>query len=261
MLFSWLKRRRRRRLLARPFPLAWEDHVGALPFFPQLADEEKRRLRDILRVIVEEKSWEGCGGLEVDEEIQVTIAAQAALLILAMEHDHFRRVQSILVYPGAFEVPATRRGPGGVLQVSTSPVLGLAQLRGPVVLAWDEVRRGGKNWRDGRNVVLHEFAHKLDMLDNCADGTPPIRCREQYAAWVRIMSDEYEELVERAEKGKPTLLDKYGATNPAEFFAVSTECFFEKSLSMERKHPSLHDLLRTYYGQDPAARERRERKR
>jgi Mlc titration factor MtfA (ptsG expression regulator) len=122
------------------------------------------------------------------------------------------------------------------------------------VLAWDAVRRGNDNAEDGRNVVLHEFAHKLDMLDRFADGAPPLGSRRQYRAWARIMTEEYDDLKEQARKGRRTLLDKYGATNPAEFFAVATEHFFEQPRQMRRKHEELYGLLVDYYGQDPASR-------
>ncbi len=254
MIFSWLKRRRRNRLLSTPFPAPWETHLDALPFYDTLNQEERARLRDVLRVIVHEKTWEGCGGLTMTEEIKVTTAAQAALLILNLEHDYYKRVKSIVVYPSTFMVPGLQAGGGGVVLEGNTAALGLAQHGGPVVLAWDSAKYGGENAEDGRNVILHEFAHKLDMLDHCADGTPPLGEREQYEAWNRIMTDEYEALSGKAKKGGRTLLDKYGATHPAEFFAVSTECFFEKPRQMQRKHAELYALLKSYYRQDPAER-------
>ena len=246
MIFTWLKRRRRRRLLASPFLEDWHSWLARLAFYPGLREEQQARLQDITRVMVAEKNWVGCRGQVITDEIRVTIAAQAALLLLEIEHDHYRRVGEILVYPSTFVVPDHENtGRGG------SPVLGLAQHGGPVVLAWDAVRIGGDNWKDGRNVVLHEFAHKLDMLDGWADGTPPLRQREQYGAWKHIMTEEYESLVAAAEDRRPTLLDKYGATNAAEFFAIATECFFEKPRQMQRRHPELYDLLSSYYRQTP----------
>ena len=253
MILSWLRRRRRKKLLATPFPERWESFLHPLPFYESLSDAERAALRDTLRIIVTEKRWEGCGGMAITDEVRVTIAAQAAVLILGIEHDYYRRVRSILVYPSVFKVPG-RVGPDGMMVDGGAPVLGLAQHRGPVVLAWDQATYGGENWEDGHNVVLHEFAHMLDMLDDWADGTPPLESRDQYEAWARIMREEYETLVVNAEKRRATLLDKYGATNPAEFFAVATECFFEKPLQMRRKHSSLYGLLRSYYLQDPAAR-------
>jgi Mlc titration factor MtfA (ptsG expression regulator) len=258
MIFTWLRRRRRKKLLARPFPPEWEPYLRSISLYRALDPEERKRLRDDLRVLVHEKNWEGCGGLTITDEMKVTIAAQAALLALNLEHDYFRHVDSILVYPSTFLVPGEYETGGGIVVVGREPVLGLAHYEGPVVLAWDSVQQGSENAEDGVNVVLHEFAHKLDMLDDFADGTPPLPRREQYEAWRRIMTEEYETLVEKAGKRRKTLLDKYGATNPAEFFAVATECFFEKSRAMKRRHPELYGLLSTYYRQDPARRGRGE---
>src|SRR5262249_27236571 len=131
---------------------------------------------------------------------------------------------------------------------------GEAWHRGPVVLSWDAVRAGGQDHEDGQNVVLHEFAHQLDFLDGYGDGTPPPGRREQYEKWHESMTPEYDRLVEESERGKPKVLDEYGATTPAEFFAVATECFFERPVQMRRRHPALYELLRDYYAQDPASR-------
>jgi len=251
---GWFKRRRRRRLLREPFPEDWNSYLEGVRLCASLDPAERARLRDDLRVIVAEKYWEPCGGMEITDEVKVVVAAQAALLILNLEHDYYRNVGSILVYPDTFQVPRRERLPGGVVVEGPSPTLGLASLQGPVVLAWDAVRHGNRNREDGRNVVLHEFAHKLDMLDHFADGAPPLRSRNQYRAWQRIMTEEFGNLVHDAETGRRTLLDKYGATSPAEFFAVATELFFEKSRQMRGRHPELHALLVEYYRQDPASR-------
>jgi len=257
MIFAWLRRRRRRKLLETPFPEAWSKWLEALPVWEQLDDDERARLRDTARVIVVEKRWEGCGGFEITDEVRMTIAAQAALLLIGIEHEYYRRVRTILVYPSTFVIPDRHSGGGVQGTKSDTPVLGLAQYRGPVVLAWDSAQHGGANFRDGRNVVLHEFAHKLDMLDGWADGTPPLRDQTLFEDWVRVLSEEYEDLCEDARKGRRTVLDKYGATHPAEFFAVATESFFEKPRTLERKQKELYDVLKSYYGQDPAARVRR----
>jgi Mlc titration factor MtfA (ptsG expression regulator) len=122
------------------------------------------------------------------------------------------------------------------------------------VLSWEAVRAGGQDHRDGHNIVLHEFAHQLDFLDGWVDGTPPLKSPEQYRKWHEVMTAEYERLLQESARGEATLLDEYGATNPAEFFAVATECFFEKPVCMERRHPLLYDVLREYFGQDTAVR-------
>lgn len=253
MLFSWLRRRRRRKVLSAPPPSQWNSYLEGLPFFGTLTGPEQVRLVADARILVAEKNWEGCGGLDLTEEMQVVIAAQAALLILNLDHEFYRRTASILVYPSTFVLPE-RYQRDGMVQASGTPVLGLAHHGGPVVLAWDSAWHGAENAKDGRNVVFHEFAHKLDMLDQMANGTPPLHQRDQYQAWQRIMTREFEKLNVAADKRRRTLLDKYGASNPAEFFAVATECFFEKSRLLRDKHPELYQQFQTYYRQDPAER-------
>lgn len=254
MIFRWLRDRRRRRLLEAPFPARWRRHLeDNVPFYSALTTEERRSLEGIARVMVHEKRWEGCGGLALEGEMKVNVAAQAALLVLNIQHDYYHHVRSVFIYPSTFVLPEARAALGHAIE-GPRPVVGLAHHRGPVVLAWDEAHRGAYRPFDGRNVVFHEFAHKLDLLDGYADGTPVLDTPEHYRTWVRIMTEEYQELVAKAQKGRATLIDSYGAGEPAEFFAVATECFFEKPKPMRRRHPPLYELLRDYYRQDPAER-------
>lgn len=250
MLLSWLKNHRRRRLLARPFPADWLAYLNNVAAYPLLNEDEQARLRDDLTVFVAEKNWEGCGGLTMTDEIKVTIAAQACLLLLGMEHDYFSRVLSVLVYPSAYRVPDRE----GVIDKHGHGMLGQAWYRGPVILAWDVVAAESRDFSSGRNLVLHEFAHQLDFLDGLANGTPPLKNREQQAKWHGIMTAEYDKLVRDSQKGKATVLDSYGASDPPEFFAVATECFFTQPAPLQRRHPLLYQVLREYYGQDPAVR-------
>ncbi len=141
---------------------------------------------------------------------------------------------------------------GGGLIAGEQGRLGEAWGQGVVVLSWDDVRRGAADMRDGQNVVLHEFAHQLDQEDGAADGAPILPGRSRYVAWARVLGAEYEQLRRDASRGRPSVLDDYGATNPAEFFAVATECFFEKPGLLRRRHPELYEELRAYYRQDPA---------
>jgi Mlc titration factor MtfA (ptsG expression regulator) len=254
MLFSWLTQRRRAKLLATPFQEEWLGYLERnVPLYAQLSEVERARLRDDLRILVAEKHWEGCGGLTMTDEVKVTVAAQAALLLLGIRHDYFARVMSILVYPSGFRSPEGWMGPGGVIDTSVG-ALGQAWYDGPVVLAWDEVVAGGRDPTDGRNVVLHEFAHQLDYLDGLADGTPPLRHRGDYARWQEVMTREFNRLKAESRDGTPKVLDSYGATDEAEFFAVATEAFFEKPRQMYATHPELYEILSEYYGQDPAKR-------
>jgi Mlc titration factor MtfA (ptsG expression regulator) len=255
MIFSWLKRWRRSRILSDPFPPLWLEHVQRnVPLYALLTQPEQAKLRDDLRVFLAERNWEGCGGLKLTDEMKVTIAAQACLLLLNLEHDFFSRVPSILVYPHAYRDPSGERGSTGIIDEGGSGRLGEAWYRGPVVLAWDAVLAARHGDRDGRNLVLHEFAHQLDFLDGYSDGTPPLSGRAQYRRWHDVMTAEYNQLIKDSHKGRATLLDQYGATNPAEFFAVATECFFEKPVPMKHRHPQLYEVLRDYYRQDPAGR-------
>jgi Mlc titration factor MtfA (ptsG expression regulator) len=143
----------------------------------------------------------------------------------------------------------------GVVASGPVALLGEAHVRGPVVLAWDRVLRDGQRPRDGNNVVYHEFAHKLDMLDSRADGTPPLATYEEIARWQHVCEHVFLELRARTERGQPTFIDEYGATNEAEFFAVATEHFFEQARALQRAEPELYEVLRAFYRQDPAARE------
>lgn len=255
MIFPWSKTHQRRELLAQPFPIAWLGYLSAtVAYYGSLSSHEQGKLCDITRILIAEKSWEGCGGLTLTEEMQVVIAAQAALLVLGFEDEYYRNVETILVYPQGFLVKTQRRGIGGMIEEQVVPYAGEAALHGPVVISWADARRTGRDTGDGRNVVLHEFAHKLDMRDGAADGAPYLQDAAQIEAWARVMSAEYQTLVAQIEEGLPTLLDPYGATNAAEFFAVATECFFEKPRRMQAEHTELYNVLRDYYRQDPAAR-------
>ena len=256
MIFSWLKNRRRRKLAQQPLPDQWAPWLEALPFYTTLTDEERARLQGILRILIAEKKWTGGEEYPVTEEMRVVISAQAALLILEIEHEYFRRVKEIIVRPRAYQAGHSHRAASGVVSEGMRNS-GEAWYRGPVILSWDGVRTGADDPKDGHNLVLHEFAHKLDMLDGFVDGTPPLHRRAAYATWTAVMTEEFQKLKDAARRGRRTVLDRYGATNEAEFFAVATETFFEKPRQLHQKHESLYDLLRDYYRQDPLARLRR----
>ncbi len=253
MIFGWLKRRRRKKLLATPTPEGWAACLAPFPFHGRLSDEEQERLHRIARVLIHEKKWEGCGGLELTEAMQIIIATQAALLVLAIEHDYYDDVTSILVFPESYSTPFPRHGPGGVVTQGAQHA-GEAWYRGPVILAWDWVQHGPTDPKDGTNLVFHEFAHRLDFADGWINGTPPLHAKGDYKAWGRIMTTEYEALKDAAHRGRRHVLDRYGATDEAEFFAVATETFFEKPGPLQRKHPELYDVLKNYFRQDPLAR-------
>jgi Mlc titration factor MtfA (ptsG expression regulator) len=255
MLFAWLKRRRRRKLLAEPFPAAWLEYLHEnVAHYRLLTEAEQARLRDDLRILIAEKEWEGCGGQEIDDEVKVTVAGQAALLILGMQDNYFEQVLSILVYPRQYLIPQSEPIGQGMALEGEIPVQGVAHQRGPVILSWEETLAEGRDPGLGHNLVLHEFAHQLDMQDGEVNGTPLIQDAELNRRWQKVMTAEYEQLIAAADEGRPTLLDDYGTTNPGEFFAVVTECFFTQPVEMRPRHRALYNLLRDYYRQDPAAR-------
>jgi len=247
-----LRERRRRRLRAAPFPAAWREIVArGFPLFDRLTAADQAELLGHIQVFLDEKKFEGCGGLEITDEIRVTIAAQACLLLLHREPHYYPRLVSILVYPHPYVAKATRRLPGGIVDESESGRLGESWVEDVVVLAWDAVRAGASDAGDGHNVVLHEFAHQLDQEDGTSNGAPILEHRSRYVAWARILGAEFEALRRADERGRPTDIDAYGATNPAEFFAVVSEAFFERPASLKKKHPALFEELQLFYRQDP----------
>ena len=253
--------RRRAKLIREPFPPDWEDIIKRnVAHDCMLDDAERDHLRKLIRIFIAEKYWEGCDGLELTDEIRVTIAAQACLLILCLPHDYYHNVETILVYPSTVILPQQK--PGFFETVlepleSSRPIIGQAVHQGPVIIVWDAALHGGRYPESGHNVVYHEFAHKLDMLDGAADGTPPLKNRKEYRNWVTICSREYLRLQHEAAQGKKTFLDDYGAYSEAEFFAVATEQFFDQPLIMIEKAPDLYSVLKEYYRQDPALRVRK----
>jgi hypothetical protein len=251
MVFSWLKQRRREKILAQPFPAEWLEHLQKnVACYGYLSPADRAKLRDDLRVFVAEKNWEGCGGLVMTAEIKVTIAALACLMALGLDRDCFARVLSILVYPSEYKVPV-QRSHGPLIVEGHDQRLGEAWYRGPVILSWDDVLWDARHPGEGGNLVFHEFAHQLDMLDRESDGTPPLGTRDQYRRWREVMTAEYDQLIADARAGRQTLLDPYGTTNEAEFFAVVTECFFDLPAPLRAEHPRLYQLLREYYRQNP----------
>lgn len=258
-MFEWWRERKRDKILEQPFPAAQVDVLERnVKHYQLLSDDEQKRLRDLVQVFVAEKSWEGCGGLTLTDEMKYTIAAQACLLLLALPHRLYENVESILVYPSTVLRPAEPVGvfvrPHDLIEGGPVALFGEAYHRGPIVLAWDRVLRDGRHPHDGHNLVYHEFAHKLDMLDGDADGTPPLSSREDYERWHEVCERAFLTLQARIERGKQSVIDDYGATDEAEFFAVVTEHFFDQPRELRDAEPELYDVLREFYRQDPAAR-------
>jgi Mlc titration factor MtfA (ptsG expression regulator) len=252
-LIDFLFKARRREKL-RSEPLSEEQRAlirRNVAYVDKLPEDDQRELEGHVRVFLAEKNFEGCGGLTLTDEIKLTIAAQACILLLHRETDYYPGVSSILVYPSAYLVRNTRQMLGNLVIEGDQARVGESWVRGVVVLAWDAVERGASNVHDGHNVVLHEFAHQLDAEDGEMDGVPTLGERSLYSAWAHALGTEYQALLERVAAHRPGDIDSYGATNPAEFFAVVTESFFEKGAVMKRKHPELFEVLRAFYRQDP----------
>jgi Mlc titration factor MtfA (ptsG expression regulator) len=227
-----------------------EEHVAV---WRVLDDDERELLRVTSDWLLRHKRWEAAQGFVLVDEITVTIAAQAALVVLGLGVEEYREVSAIIVYPTAMQSRGVYAGPvQGTVTDGVLPVLGEAHdRRGPVLLAWDQAQDAARNPGRGHNVVFHEFAHKLDMLD----GTPRLERRGALDRWVEVCTEAYGAL--RAGIERPPL-QPYGATNPAEFFAVATEAFFDVPVTLEHHEPRLYEVMRDFYKQDPAARTRRE---
>jgi len=253
-----LKARRRQRLRSQPFPESWLQIVRRnVPYYDRLSASEQEELRSNIQVFMAEKNFEGCGGLEMTDEIKVTIAAYACILLLHRQHDFYPRLRTILVYPDAYPVKVVRPGPGNMVIEGHEMRAGESWHTGAVVISWNHVLHRPGDPQEGRNVVLHEFAHQLDQEDGMVDGAPLLegatfsQMRHRYQTWARVLSAEFQQLRRAAEDGRETVLDTYGAQNPAEFFAVATECFFEKPGQLKEQHPALYAELKEFYRQDP----------
>ncbi|PIS10679.1 MAG: hypothetical protein COT73_08075 [Bdellovibrio sp. CG10_big_fil_rev_8_21_14_0_10_47_8] len=245
---------RRKKIKMRPFPPTWEKTIERLvPYYQSLSATDRLELRGHIQVFLAEKSFLGCGGLTVTEEMRVVIAAQACILLLHRKSDYFPQLGSIYIYPHPYVAKTQRVLPGGIVEDRIEARVGESWHYGTVVLAWDNVLSGARDCNDGRNVVLHEFAHQLDAESDGTNGAPRLELRSQYTAWAQVLSTEFSLLNRDAQLGRKSVLDKYGATNPAEFFAVATETFFEKPVQLKGKHPELYDELKLFYCQDPAS--------
>jgi MtfA peptidase len=248
------RKKRRAVLMSTPLPDAWLAVLERnVPYCSCLPPEYRRTLHGLIQVFLAEKRFEGCGGLEITDEIRLTVAAQASVLVLGLQDEFYPKLVSILVYPSAYVAPVRRRLPDGTVLETAQVRLGETWGQGSLVLAWDEVKRSAFGVHDGRNVVFHEFAHQIDLEQGGADGVPPLPTRSRYLAWSRVLGREYESFINDLESHRRTLLDGYGAQNPAEFFSVVTEFFFEKPRELKGHHPELYEQFKLFYGQDPAS--------
>ena len=239
----------------KPLPDGWHEIVQRdVAYWLVLDDSEQQRLAELAGYLIANKRWEGARGFDLTDEVIVTIAFQAAVLILGLDTDYFGKVTTVIVHPTTFAIPGVRAtAVRGMVDEGVRPLLGEAHHdRGPVLLAWDQVVAGARHRGRGHNVVFHEFAHKMDMLDGVVDGTPLLPSRAALDRWIAVCAAELE-LMRRGEAGP--LLDDYGATDPGEFFAVATEVFFDRPIDCREIKPDLYEVLAAFYRQDPASRD------
>ncbi len=242
----------RRQLRSRPLPDAWRKHLDrALPFYRTLPEDLRVRLDGLVQQFVAEKEFVGCQGLDVSLEMKLTIAAQACLLVANRAARLYDDLYSVLIYPAAFIAPDEHHDEAGVVHHHEQVLSGQTWDTHRVILSWDDVQASAQR-SEGFNVVYHEFAHYLDAEDGRVNGAPWLGDARHYESWSNVMTAEFEKLRAAAARDEPTLIDPYGAENPAEFFAVATEAFFELPGELRDQHPALYEELRRYYRLDPA---------
>lgn len=245
---AWRLRRALRRPLAAPLLALLET---SLPMYARMAPQQQAQMRTLVQQFLYQKKFVGCDGLVVSDEMRVSIAAQACLLLLERATGVYPALRTILLYPGAFLVPRREVDAAGVVTETRQDLLGESWEDGRVVLSWDHVRRGAADWTDGQNVVLHEFAHQLDSESGSTNGAPYLGSKASYRSWSQVLARDFAALRNDAMLRQESVLDHYGATSPAEFFAVATETFFEKPWQMAERHAALFAEFQRYYRVDP----------
>lgn len=250
------RRRKRREARESEFPAEWRQYLAAgWAAWHSLSRDERERLEGLVKVFVADKRWEAARGFALTDEIRVVIAAQACLLILELDLDYYRGVGSIIVHPRAM----VQRGQHatetpGVMSSDPFTLAGQAHYGGPVIITWDAARFEARHPDGGYNVVLHEFAHKLDMLDGVVDGTPPLADAESRQRWIAVCTAEFAALTDGTDGTGGSLIRQYGAVSAGEFFAVATETFFCRPIELRAEKPELYRVLSEFFRQDPALR-------
>lgn len=256
-IMAWLRRSREAWLLrkARIPELRWRDAISQLELLQGLPAGDLHRLRALASEFLRMKTISGAGGLVVNEEICVLIAAQACLLILALDMSYYDGWHEIIVYPDTFVVRRDEIDAAGLVHEARHVLGGEAWSLGPVILSWSDARPDVHSHGAGSNVILHEFAHKLDMLNGAANGMPPLHPTMRQETWTRVFQHAYDDLSRRWEHHHASCIDPYALENPAEFFAVTSETFFENPQCLVQAYPELYDQLRQFYRQDPMQRQ------
>ncbi len=253
MRFETRRKRMKREAVELPFPESWRTVLAhRWSAWQWLTPAERGHLEELVKSFIADVRWEAANGFEIDDTVRLLIAAQACLLILELDPDCFRNVGTILVHPTTLVLQGQRTtGTSGLVSSDPYPILGQAAFDGPVIIAWDAAQFDARTPHRGENVVYHEFAHKLDMLDGMIDGTPPLPDKAARSTWIDVLTREFTALKDGT--AGPLLRD-YGAENPGEFFAVATEGFFSRPLAMRELKPELYAVLAAFYCQDPAIR-------
>ncbi|WP_281557947.1 M90 family metallopeptidase [Thalassomonas sp. RHCl1] len=235
-----------------PFKKEWRKILQQrMPYFRQMPADLQLQLKQHIQVFLAEKNFIGCNGVKITDEIKITIAAQACLLLLNRKTDYYPQLQTILVYPRAFVKEQNKQNADGVHYTQNMALSGESWDFGKIVLSWQDTLQGAEIPDDGRNVVIHEFAHQLDQENGKANGVPILGRGHSYKSWSAVFSAQFEQLKHQARTGTPSLFDYYGATEPAEFFAVASEVFFEQSQQFCHEYPGLYQQLKQYYQVDP----------
>ncbi|ABV86620.1 zinc-dependent peptidase [Shewanella pealeana] len=249
---SWRARRRRKLISQQPFPHEWREILKRrIPFFRTLPADLQLQLKKHIQVFIAEKRFVGCDDLKITDDIRVTVAAQACLLLLNRTTDFYPRLKEILIYPSVFIVENQQHHGAGVVSEQRRVLSGESWQHGRVILSWQTTKHDAAVPDDGSNVVIHEFAHQLDQEDGSANGAPILQHSKDYASWSEVLMQEFQALVRASQYGEHSLFSYYGATNPAEFFAVVSEVFFEQPHDFIALHPALYRELSAFYQLDP----------
>ncbi len=250
---GWIRTWRRRRVLRKHSidDALWRSATQNHGFLKALGDGDARNLQDLVLLFLSEKEFTAGAGLALTDQIRLSIAAQACLPVLELGLDWYAGWSGIVVYPYDFRVRRSEMDEHGVVHEWDDELAGEAMPGGPVVLSWDAASHD-----PAMNVVIHEFAHKLDMLDGVVDGMPPLHRGMERSAWRAVFLEAYEGFCDVVERGRDTWLDPYAAEHVSEFFAVASEAFFREPLELRRRYPDVYDQLKLFYRQDPSARGR-----
>ncbi|MGX9460538.1 M90 family metallopeptidase [Shewanella sp. A14] len=252
MSSQWRINRQRQIITSKPFPTRWRNILKKrFPYFKAMPTDLQLQLKKHIQVFIDEKQFVGCDGFKINDEVKVTIAAQACLLLLNRNTNYYPKLKQILVYPSAFIVEQNRVDHAGVHSSQRNVLLGESWEYGKVILSWNSTLEGAADPFDGSNVVIHEFAHQLDQEDGTANGAPPLHDITSYRSWSATLGKEFEQLQHCAQQHIPSLFNYYGATNPAEFFAVISETFFERPVELYQQHQQLYEELSQFYQLDP----------